>query len=239
VILSRSEPVASVDTAAGALPAGCEGLRCTCDDNPPQRVVYTKNGQHMAACRIEDASALPRRGSVVDLPRNVVGEVVAALRTALGDEPPVGAARVGATELAGVRVGTNLIIDTAIGEVEPRPVGSSCPYLPHFARTVKRRVVAAIGNGGCVLKHAHRQFGVDYAPAYLGTAPISATLDGTAAQRLMLKAHCDLGVRDVHTPVSGPSVSRLPIGEIPCSLGVSSDTLLAPPTTEFRHRVVP
>lgn len=108
---------------------------------------------------------------------DLVREVMAALRPALGNESPVRAARVGATERAGVRVGTNLIIDTTIGEVEPRPVGSLCPYLPDFPRTVEEHAVVAIGNGGCVLKHAHRQFGVDNDPAYLPNRIALGVLD--------------------------------------------------------------
>ena len=90
---------------------------------------------------------------------DVVGEVMAALRTALGNEPPVRTTRVGASQLARVGVGTNVIIDTPISEVEPRPVGSLCPHLPDFTRTVKERAVAAIGDGSCVLKDAHQQVG--------------------------------------------------------------------------------
>ena len=118
---------------------------------------------------------------------DLVREVMAALRTALGNKSPVRAARIGATELAGVCVGTNLIIDTAVGEVEPRPVGSLCPYLPNFARTVEEHAVVAIGNGGCVLKHAHRQFGVDHDPAYPRTASLPAAMDRTVAAQSELR----------------------------------------------------
>ena len=119
----------------------------------------------------------PGGAAAVLLAGDVVGEVMAALRTALGNEPPVRTARVGTSQIAGVRVCANLIIDTAISEVEPRPVGSTCPDLPDFTRTVEERAVAAIGDGGCVLKHAaHQQFGVDHAPAYLRTLSISSTL---------------------------------------------------------------
>lgn len=87
------------------------------------------------------------------LPSDLMGEVVAALGAAFGDEPRVWTARIWAGQPARMRCGANIAIDGAVGQIEQGPVGVPSPYLPNLAGTIEERTVAAVGGSGRLLKH--------------------------------------------------------------------------------------
>ncbi len=95
----------------------------------------------------------PSRGRSVLLPGDLMGEVMAALAAALRGEPRIWATGVGTGQPASVRGGADVVTDGAVGEVEQGSVGLPSPYLPEFAGTIEERTVAAVGNGGRLLKH--------------------------------------------------------------------------------------